>query len=427
MISQEQHHPPDLNAAAVPYEEVRFAGRCSRAALGAVLLVLAVVALRNDLPGALFKTAAAGLIILHAALDYPRRTPLAGLTLDGLTLCAAAGVAGEIHGPLIGAAAYILGAAILLVPRRFVLIPVAAVGAGVGIRLLVLRPGPGDLTGSLADTLAGIESGLYLLALGLMILGAARSVGLSRARQAAALEAEQRAAGIKNEFVSMVSHELRTPLTNIAGFALALRESWRRYDPAEVDEFLDVVCREAEHLRALVDDVLVVPRLEAGRLPIEPADFSLRPAAHRIAGLVFPPGGEKSISVSVPGNAVVHADPNRVEQVLRNLLETAARHGGNQVRVEAAPDGADWRVTVADDGPGITLADRERIFAAFEQVGPAGARGQGLGLGLTVSRVLVEAMGGRIWYENGFPTGARFCFTLPSAPARREAAALAAR
>ena len=213
----------------------------------------------------------------------------------------------------------------------------------------------------------------------------------------------------------MVSHELRTPLTNIAGFALALKESWRTFDPAEVDEFLDVMCREADHLRALVDDVLVVPRLEADKLLIEPADFPLRPAAFRIAGLVFPAGGDKSVSVSVSGSAVVRADPNRVQQVLRNLLENAARHGGSQVSVEASLQNAEWLVVVADDGPGIDPADRDRIFGAFEQGAAHAAAGHGLGLGLTVSRVLVEAMGGRIWYEPGFPTGARFCFTLPAA------------
>jgi signal transduction histidine kinase len=93
------------------------------------------------------------------------------------------------------------------------------------------------------------------------------------------------------------------------------------------------------------------------------------------------------------------------------------------VSVEAAYLGDEWLVTVSDDGPGIDPADRQRVFAPFEQAGAGAspAQGQGLGLGLTVSRVLVEAMGGRIWYEPGFPTGARFCFTLPAAGERRAA------
>ena len=421
MITRDSPGGPAAAAAPISYSEVRRPGRIARACLGAGLLTLAAVAWSAGIPGAPLKAAVAALIVLHALLDFPPDNPLPGLSLDALLLCGAAGIGGETHGPLVGAVAYLLAAATLLLPARHVPLALGAVGTGAGLRLLVLRPGAG--APDLAATLAGVESALYLLAFGLLILGTAHSVRRARRRQAEALAAEQRAATIKNEFVSMVSHELRTPLTNIAGFTMALRESWRTYDPAEVDEFLDVVRREADHLRALVDDVLVVPRLEAGRLPIEPADFSLRPAVFRIAGLVFPPGGEKSVSVSVSGSAVVRADPNRVEQILRNLLENAARYGGSQVSVEGAHLGEEWLVTVSDDGPGIDPADRERVFAAFEQAGPGAtpAQGQGLGLGLTVSRVLVEAMGGRIWYEPGFPTGARFCFTLPAAGARRTA------
>ena len=163
----------------------------------------------------------------------------------------------------------------------------------------------------------------------------------------------------------------------------------------------------------------MVPRLEADRLLIEPADFPLRPAAFRIAGLVFPAGGEKSVSVAVGGSAIVRADPNRVEQVLRNLLENAARYGGSQVSVEAVPPGHRMGRDRGRRRARHRPEDRERIFAAFEQAGDNRNLGQGLGLGLTVSRVLVQAMGGRIWYEPGFPTGARFCFTLPAAESRQ--------
>ena len=384
----------------------------SRAALGVVLLGLAAAGWALGVPGAYLKAAAAALIILHAVFDLPAANPLPALLIDTVLFCAAAGLADQTHGPLVAVVAYVLSAAILLLPRRLLPAVVVAVGGGVTLRLLVLPSPPAPDPAALLN---GIEGAAYLAALALMILSAAASITQSRSREAEAREAEQRAATIKDEFASMVSHELRTPLTNIAGFAVTLRESWRTFDPSEVDEFLEVVCREADHLQALVDDVLVVPRLEADKLLIEPADFPLRPAAFRIAGLVFPTGGDKSVSVSVSGSAVVHADPNRVQQVLRNLLENAARHGGSQVNVEASFRDAEWTVVVADDGPGIDPADRERIFAAFEHAAPNATPGSGLGLGLTVSRVLVEAMGGRIWYEPGFPTGARFCFTLPAA------------
>jgi len=421
MISQGGPSEPAAGAAApISYVDIRKAARYSRAALGAALLVLAAIGIASGVPGAVLKAVAAGLVVVHAAFDLPAARPLPALVIDALLLCGPAGIGSTEYGPLVGATAYLVAVAVLLLPPRQVAAAATATVAGIAVRLFAFESPSGDPAPS-AATLAGTESAVYLIFLAIMVLGAAHSLGRSRIRQAEALAAEQRAAQMKNEFVSMVSHELRTPLTNISGFAIALRESWRTYDPAEVDEFLDVVCRESDHLRALVDDVLVVPRLEADRLLIEPTDFPLRPAAFRIAGLVFPAGGEKSVSVSVGGSAIVRADPNRVEQVLRNLLENAARYGGSQVSVEASLLGTEWVVTVADDGPGIAPEDRERIFAAFEQAGDNRNLGQGLGLGLTVSRVLVQAMGGRIWYEPGFPTGARFCFTLPAAESRQKA------
>ena len=401
-------------AAPVEYSDVRRSLRLGRAALCGTLVAAAAAGWATGIPGSPVKALAAGLVMIHALVDR-FRSPLPALAVAAVALTATVGTPGHLAGPLAALAACILAASFVVLPARQAAVPALMLGAGAALHIYLLSPPAAPSTAG--ALLAAIETASYLAAIILGGVAASRAVRGARRRQGDALEAEQRAAEIKNEFVSMVSHELRTPLTNIAGFALALRESWRTFDPAEVDEFLDVVCRESDHLRALVDDVLVVPRLEAGRLPIEPADFPLRPAAFRIASLVFPAGGDKSVSVSVGGSAVVRADPNRVEQVLRNLLENAARYGGSQVSVEAALLGAEWVVTVADDGPGIAGEDRERIFAAFEQAGDNRNVGQGLGLGLTVCRVLVEAMGGRIWYEPGFPTGARFCFTLPAAQA----------
>jgi signal transduction histidine kinase len=406
--------------APVAWADVRRPARMSRFVVGLVLLVLAAVAWAVGVPGAVVKAGAALIVLGSLLLDGRFRTPLAALTVDASCLLAAAGLGGEVKGPLVGAAALVTAASILLLPVRLVPLPLGALGVGVAARLVILPPstqgGPGT-----ASALAAVETALYLVVLATLVLGVARAMLVARDRQEQAREAEARAAAVKDQFASLVSHELRTPLTNISGFATALREAWTSFDPAEVDEFLGVICRESDHLRALIDDVLVVPRLEAGRLLIEPADFPLRPAAYRIAGLVFPPGGSKSVSVSVGGSVVVRADPNRVEQVLRNLLGNAARHGGSQVSIEAAPLGSEWLVTVADDGPGVDPTFRERIFAPFEQVEAGAGLGRGMGLGLSVCRVLVGAMGGRIWYEHGFPTGARFCFTLPAAVSPRGA------
>ncbi|MFH1329113.1 MAG: HAMP domain-containing sensor histidine kinase [Actinomycetota bacterium] len=421
MITQEAPSTPAPLAGSAPveYAEVHRGRRLASATLAAALLAVAVVGLAYAVPGSLAKAVAATLVLAYVVAHAGAKA-LPSLAFSALAFAATTGSAGEFAAPFAALAAYVLAASALALPSRLVAIPSVAVALGAVLRLTVLHPAPaGD--SSLPALLSGIEATAYLALLAVVVLTSARAIRSARRRQAEALDSERRAATMKNEFVSMISHELRTPLTNIGGFAMALRESWRVFDPAEVDEFIGVICSETEHLRRLVDDVLVVPRLEVDRLLIEAADFPLRPAAFRIADLVFPQGGAKTASVSISGNAVVHADPNRVEQVLRNLLENAAKHGGSQVSVEASARNEEWLVVVADDGPGVDEEHQERVFAPFEQAVPAASPGNGLGLGLTVCRVLVEAMGGRIWYEPGFPTGTRFCFTLPAASSRQDA------
>ncbi|MDP8959291.1 MAG: HAMP domain-containing histidine kinase, partial [Actinomycetota bacterium] len=222
---------------------------------------------------------------------------------------------------------------------------------------------------------------------------------------------------MKNEFVSMVSHELRTPLTSIAGFADTLRSSWKDIGPEEIDEFLGIINEQAEHLFQLVEDILVIPRLEAGRVHLEPSLFELRPVAYRIADLLFPTGGGKEASVSIPGGVMVWADQTRVKEVLRNLLENARKYGGDQVVVEGSPMGDKYLAVVSDNGPGVPEEDRERIFDHFEQLTKGDSRKEsGIGLGLPIARKLVDAMGGELWYEPRFPTGSRFCFTIDLQP-----------
>lgn len=405
-----RHHPPI--APAVSYDEVRRVWGLGRFTLAVLLFAGAGAAFLTGAQGGWAKVAAAATLVLLGFLDRHIAPPL-GLSIAGFALAVTAGFGSEYAAPLTALGALIPAVAILVLSPRQAIGPMLAIAVGAAVRLTAFAPE--EAGAGAAAALALVETTAYLLLVVPVMIRATGAIRSARRAQADAVDSERRAGALKNEFVSMVSHELRTPLTSIAGFAMALRDSWRTLEPGEVDEFLGTICGEAEHLRRLVDDVLVVPRLEAGRLLIAPADFPLQAAAFRIADLVFPPGGAKVASVTVGGNVLVHADPNRVEQVLRNLLENAAKYGGPQVQVDAAAQGDEWVVIVADDGPGIDEASRERIFTAFEQGNPSAATGSGLGLGLTVSRVLVEAMGGRIWYEPGFPKGARFCFTLPAA------------
>jgi signal transduction histidine kinase len=339
------------------------------------------------------------------------------LILDAACIALGFGVFAHGHVGLVAGVAYLIALAITFGG-------IIAVFAALGMLsfvtvLLPLAPMPAAMEdGAVTDAIVWFTALVFLSGVALSLTAAATTVFHSRRHQKSALDEVRKASEMKNQFVSMVTHELRTPLTNIAGFTDTLAESWRELPEDDIDEFLRIIVSESEHLTNLVEDVLAIPRLEAGRLLLEVTDFQLRPAAFKVADLLFPEGGDRSASVSIGGNVMVAADPNRVEQVLRNLLENARKYGGDQVTIEAVPLGDEWQIIVSDTGPGLPIEDRDRIFAAFEQVNSGDARTEtGFGLGLAVAKNLVEAMQGRIWYEPGFPVGARFCFTLPSAAA----------
>ena len=219
---------------------------------------------------------------------------------------------------------------------------------------------------------------------------------------------------IKNDFVAMVSHELRTPLTSIAGFSATLVDSWHDLPPEEVEEFLSIINRQAIYLGDLVEDVLVIPRLEANRLRLDPDLFDLGDLIEDVAQMVFPNGGRKSSLVSLPDGVRVHADRRRVQQVLRNVMENARKYGGDQILVEGFVLGDQYLVIVSDNGPGVPDEETQKVFEDFEQLSKGDARdSSGMGLGLPIARRLARAMGGDVWYERRFPTGARFCYSLP--------------
>jgi signal transduction histidine kinase len=336
-----------------------------------------------------------------------------------------AGAHGALHAPLVALLSYLLVGTLLLVPQPGSIWAMGLAGAVVTVSEFVAQPTPEVHAGAAAIIWA--QASLLILATGLVLMAGISAVRRANHLQSEALTAEQKASEIKSDFVSLVTHELRTPLTNITGFTSTLSEMWRDLDPDEVDEFLAIIDAEAGRLGDLVEDVLVIPKLEAGRLLVDVTEFPLRPLAFKVADRIVPAGGDKSASVSVDGHVVVRADPNRLEQILRHLLDNATKYGGDSIGITAAQDPDGLVITVSDNGPGIPEADRDRVFEPFEQ----GSRGDdrtnpGAGLGLAVTRKLVEAMGGRIWYEAGFPVGARLCFTLPAgepvAPAEQSSA-----
>lgn len=246
------------------------------------------------------------------------------------------------------------------------------------------------------------------------LLWAWRITAQGREREREVRRLSEEAHTIKNDFVALVSHELRTPLTSIAGFSDALLESWSSLPEEEINEFLTIINRQALYLGDLVEDVLVIPRLEANRLRLDPDLFDLGDLIEDVAQMVFPNGGRKSSLVSLPDGVRVYADRRRVHQVIRNVMENARKYGGDQILVEGFVLGDQYLIVVSDNGPGVPDEETRKVFEDFEQLSKGDARDStGMGLGLPIARRLARAMGGDVWYERRFPTGARFCYSLP--------------
>ena len=399
----------------VDYGPIRPWLQRARAFAAGIIAVVCLVGAAMGLPYAQIPATAALAVLGHAVLRGQKKgTPLETLVVDGLAV--AVGVSAGDHGHIVwvAAVAYLIAASITFAGLPTLLGALSAFGIAVGVQPLL--PHPEIVLPVGGELIVWLAVAVFLGGVALTLMAAASAVHQATKRHDEALGAERRAVEIKNEFVSMITHELRTPLTNIAGFAMTLQDTWNQLEQSETDEFLSIIVTEAEHLGGLVDDVLAIPRLEAGRLLLEVTDFALQPVAYRIAHLLFPASGDRSASVSIGGSVRVTADPNRVEQVFRNLLGNARKYGGDQVSVEAVRHGDEWVITVADNGPGVPPEHRERVFGAFEQVSSGHLRTEtGFGLGLAVAQHLVEAMGGRIWYEPGFPVGARFSFSMPAA------------
>ncbi len=265
----------------------------------------------------------------------------------------------------------------------------------------------------LPDSLSWLSVGLALVG----VVGVVWALAITRhgrQREREVMRLSEEAHHIKDDFVAMVSHELRTPLTSIAGFADTLVDSWKDLPEAEVDEFLGIINRQSVYLGDLVEDVLVIPRLEADRLRFHPELFDLGDLIEDVAKMVFPNGGKKSSLVSLPDGVRVRADRRRVQQVIRNLMENARKYGGDQIMVEGFVMGDQYLIVISDNGPGVPDEETQRMFENFEQLSKGDTReATGIGLGLPIARRLARAMGGEVWYERRFPTGARFCYSLP--------------
>jgi signal transduction histidine kinase len=222
----------------------------------------------------------------------------------------------------------------------------------------------------------------------------------------------------KSEFLANMSHELRTPLNAIIGFSQVLREEMFGTVNEKQAEYLDDIISSGNHLLSLINDVLDLSKVEAGRVELDVQPFSLRDALERGVVMVRERATEDGVRVGFtadPGVDVVDGDERRIKQVIFNLLSNAVKFTppGGAVDVSASRVNGEVRVSVADTGPGVAPEDRERIFEEFQQSESA-EHHEGTGLGLALSKLFVELHGGRIWLESELGRGTTFTFALPT-------------
>ncbi len=222
---------------------------------------------------------------------------------------------------------------------------------------------------------------------------------------------------MKSGLIATVSHELRTPLAAIKGYATTLLAEDVDWDRQSQREFLSVISAEADRLSALVDNLLDMSRLEAGNLELARAPCDLRELAQRGALRAYPPPGERLRLKIPPDLPVVYLDPQRIEAVLRNLIENAAKYApGSPIVVSAQRLNGEVVVRVEDQGPGIPAQEQERIFQRFYRLeAKADREAGGFGLGLAICQGFVQAHGGRIWLERR-ARGTCVAFSLPLGP-----------
>ena len=226
----------------------------------------------------------------------------------------------------------------------------------------------------------------------------------------------------KSEFLASMSHELRTPLNAISGFSQVLRKELFGEINDKQAEYLDDILASAQHLQSLIDDVLDLSKVEAGQIELQVAPFSLPRALERGVVTVREQASTGGIRISLssdPGVDNVIGDERRIMQVIFNLLSNAVKFtpAGGVVDVIAARVDDEVRVSVGDTGPGIAPQDLGRIFEEFQQAAAGKAQREGTGLGLALSKRLVELHGGRIWVDSEPGQGSTFVFTLPATPA----------
>ncbi len=256
----------------------------------------------------------------------------------------------------------------------------------------------------------------------LQTFAAQSSVALVNARLFRELETKSAelevASRHKSEFLASMSHELRTPLNAVIGFSEVLIDRMFGELNDRQDEYVHDIWNSGRHLLELLNEILDLSKVEAGQMVLDPSTFNVERAIEAAVSLVRERATRHSISVNVGvGEDVdtLDADELRFKQVLLNLLSNAVKFtpDGGSVKVRAVQPGDELVVTVSDTGAGVPPEDRERIFESFQQGGRGVAREEGTGLGLTLTRRIIELFDGRLWLESEVDVGSTFGFAIP--------------
>ena len=223
----------------------------------------------------------------------------------------------------------------------------------------------------------------------------------------------------KSEFLANMSHELRTPLNAIIGFSEVLVERMFGELNPKQEEYLRDILSSGHHLLSLINDILDLSKIEAGRMELDPSGFDLPAALEGCLTLVRERATRHGIALELAVEASlgqIVADERKVRQVVLNLLSNAVKFTpeGGRVSVSAAPGDAETEISVSDTGIGIAAEEQEVIFEEFRQAsGDSAGKREGTGLGLALARRFVELHGGRLWVTSEVGKGSTFTFTIP--------------
>ena len=308
----------------------------------------------------------------------------------------------------------------------FIHAPMTYEGRVIGVLTGYAIRGPMHFTAEFVELFAALANQLAMAAVNAQLYGEVQAYSHAMEEKVTRRTAELEQANarlleldrLKSDFLSTVSHELRTPLTSIRSFS----EILLRYevdDPEKRKKFVGIISSEAERLSRMINDLLDLSKIEAGRLDLQPEPLELESVFSRALGTCQPLFSEKGIQAGSEIEArlpQIHADADRLHQVLTNLLANSVKFSpsGGTILLSGKRQDGFARISVADQGPGIPPDRLEQVFERFHQVrAPQKSHPLGSGLGLTISREIVEQMGGEIWVESELGAGAVFSFTVP--------------